>query len=80
MKTWNESFLGRHQISVNEMIKILECDIRQFDYLDDEDLDNRVEFRSDWGTEHTCSIREIQYTYKFCKRLLEMCRDAGYIK
>lgn len=70
----------KEEVSVKDMIKILNCDIKQFSCLDDYELDTLVDFDGDWGTEYTCSLRDIQYTYKFCKRLLEMCYDAGYIK
>lgn len=70
----------KEKVSVQTMIDILNCDIRQFDCLGDEELDNGVEFCSDWGTEYSCTLREIKYTYQFCKKLLEMCSDAGYVK
>ena len=68
--------------NVQTMIDILDCNLKEMNAieLDIEDLESPIEFRSDWGTEFTCRLRDIQYTYKFCKRLLEMCRDAGYIK
>ena len=67
-------------VSAKKMIDILNCDVKQFSYLDDMELDSLVEFNSEFGTEYVCTLRELQYTYKFCKRLLEMCYDAGFIK
>ena len=65
--------------NVQTMIDILNCDVKQFDYVDEEDLDTLVDFRDDFGSMYTCRLRDIQYTYRFCKRLLEMCRDANYL-
>ena len=65
------------------MIDILDCDVKTLEGVDDIDLDEQVSFMSNFCgvdvEEYVCTLRDIKYTYKFCKRLLEMCRDAGYI-
>ena len=45
----------REDTDVQTMIDILGCDIRQFDIIDDEDLDTRVDFVGDFGSEYTCT-------------------------
>ena len=67
-------------VSVKDMINILNCDIKQISIIDDAELDEQVTFNGFYGAEYTCTLRDMLYTYKFCKKLLEMCADAGYIK
>ena len=62
------------------MIDILNCDIKSMNNISSEFLDTPVSFDSGgYEPDFICSIGDIKYTYMFCKRLLEMCRDAGYI-
>lgn len=71
-------------IDVQTMIDILDCDVKTLNSMSEDELDTPVSFVSNFcgvdKEEYICTIRDIKYTYKFCKRLLEMCRDAGYIK
>ena len=71
-------------IGVQTMIDILDCDVKTLEHLDIDELDTEVSFMSNFcgidREEYICTLKEIKYTYMFCKRLLEMCRDAGYIK
>lgn len=71
-------------VSVQKMIDILDCDVKTLTNIDEYELDAQVSFMSNFcgidTEEYVCTLRDIKYTYMFCKQLLEMCRDAGFIK
>lgn len=69
------------ETSVDTMINILSCDVENLSSYDEDELDEIVGFESPYGgIEFVCTLRDIKYTYNFCKRLLEECVKAGYIK
>ena len=59
-------------ISVQTMIDILDCDVKTLAHLDGDELDTEVSFMSNYcgidREEYLCTLREIKYTYEFCKR------------